>query len=178
MNDQKIAASTWKSRRLYKILTFSWLRKSILIEVIAIWFMILFIYTGIAKLMEFGVFKAQLEESPVLEKIAPVIVWGLPAVEFIISILLFIPKWRLKGFYATFLIMTAFSIYVLVMLLTSPELPCSCGGIIEALSWPGHLIFNGIMVALSIAAIRMQKQLNKSVFAWKEEVKKPIGSHA
>jgi hypothetical protein len=146
-----------------RIISFSWVKKSLLLEIISLWFVILFLYTGIAKLLDFSVFKAQLEESPVLEPVAPVIIWTLPAVEFILCILLFFEKFRLKGLYGTFLIMTMFTIYVLVMLLTSPELPCSCGGIIEALSWPGHLIFNALMVFISIAAIRMQKRINQSL---------------
>jgi len=154
---------SFQKRNLFiRVVSFSWVKRSLLIEIISLWFVILFLYTGIAKLLDFGVFKAQLEESPVLEPVAPVIAWTLPAVEFILCILLFFQTFRLKGLYGTFLIMTTFTIYVLVMLLTSPELPCSCGGIIEALSWPGHLIFNALMVFISIAGIRMQKRLNQS----------------
>jgi uncharacterized membrane protein YphA (DoxX/SURF4 family) len=152
-----------KGNTFKRIVSFSWVKKSVLVEVIALLFVILFLYTGIAKLMEFNVFQAQLEDSPVLEPVAPIVAWGLPIVEFIVCVLLFFPLWRLKGLYATFILMTIFMIYVLVMLLTSPELPCSCGGIIEALSWPGHLIFNTAMVLLSIAGIRMQKANNDTV---------------
>lgn len=141
-----------------RIISFSWIRKKVLVEIIALWFVILFLYTGIAKLVEFAVFKAQLEESPVLEPVAPVIAWALPTVEFIICILLFFPSFRLKGLWATLVIMATFTIYVLIMLLTSPELPCSCGGIIEELSWPGHLVFNGACVLLSLIALKMEKQ--------------------
>jgi uncharacterized membrane protein YphA (DoxX/SURF4 family) len=132
-----------------------------LVEIIALLFVILFLYTGITKLMEFDVFKAQLEESPVLEPVVPIIAWGLPTIEFIVSILLFFPRWRLKGLYAALGLMVIFTAYVIVLLTTSTELPCSCGGIIEELSWQGHLVFNSSLVLLSFAAIKMEKKNRK-----------------
>lgn len=151
--------SLQKQNLFIRIVSFSWVKRSVLIEIISLWFVILFLYTGIAKLLDFGVFKAQLEESPVLEPVAPVIAWSLPIVEFIVCLLLFFPRFRLKGMYASFLMMVSFTIYVAVLLLTSPELPCSCGGIIEELSWQGHLIFNSVMILLSLLGLRMQKKL-------------------
>jgi uncharacterized membrane protein YphA (DoxX/SURF4 family) len=134
-------------------------KKSVLVEIIALFFVILFLYTGVAKLMEFDVFQAQLAESPVLEPVAPLVAWGLPIVEFIVCILLFFPRWRLKGLYAALGLMVIFTGYVITLLTTSTELPCSCGGIIEELSWQGHLIFNGSLILLSFAAIKMQRRL-------------------
>jgi len=127
------------------------------VEIIALFFVCLFLYTGVAKLMEFDVFQAQLEDSPVLEPVAPIVAWGLPIVEFIVSVLLFVPKWRLKGLYAAFGLMMLFTGYVIALLTTSTELPCSCGGIIEQLSWQGHLICNSSLILISFAAIKMER---------------------
>lgn len=145
-----------------RIISFSWIKKSLLVEIIALFFVILFLYTGVAKLLDFAVFKAQLEESPVLEPVAPLVAWGLPLVEFIVCVLLFFPKWRLKGLYAAFGLMVIFTGYVITLLTTSTELPCSCGGIIEELSWQGHLVFNSSMILLSFAAIKMARQLKRT----------------
>jgi uncharacterized membrane protein YphA (DoxX/SURF4 family) len=152
-----------RSRRnlFIRIFSFSWVKKSTLVEIISLWFVILFLYTGVAKLMDFDVFKAQLEESPVLEPVAPIVTWGLPVIEFIVCILLFFPRWRLKGLYAAFGLMVIFTGYVIALLTTSTELPCSCGGIIEALSWQGHLIFNTSMILLSFASIRIERKAQK-----------------
>lgn len=149
------------NRNLFvRIITFSWIKKSTLVEIIAHLFIILFLYTGIAKLMEFDVFQEQLDESPVLSFAAPFIAWALPITEFIISLLLFFPRFRLKGLYASLIIMILFTAYVITILSIDKELPCSCGGIIEALSWTGHLIFNSSFVLLALLAIRMQRKLN------------------
>jgi hypothetical protein len=53
--------------------------------------------------------------------------------------------------------MVLFTGYVIALLTTSTELPCSCGGIIEQLSWQGHLVFNSTLILLSFAAIRMER---------------------
>jgi hypothetical protein len=112
--------------------------------------------------MEFDVFQEQLSESPVAAPVAPIIAWGIPILEFAISILLFFPRYRLKGLYLTFALMILFTFYVITLFILSPELPCSCGGVIEDLSWTGHLIFNSALILLSFAAIRMQRTLNRS----------------
>ncbi len=50
-----------------------------------------FCIRGVAKLMEFDVFEAQLEESPVPEPVASIVAWGLPITEFILCILWSLP---------------------------------------------------------------------------------------
>jgi len=162
MNKLIVSGRVPKHNLLFRFISFSWVKKSILVEIIALWFVILFLYTGIAKLMDFAVFKAQLEESPVLESVAPIIAWSLPFIEFVVCFLLFFPRYRLIGLYASLIMMVTFTAYVIILLITSPELPCSCGGIIEALSWQGHLIFNSVMVLLSVAGIRMQKAIKQN----------------
>jgi uncharacterized membrane protein YphA (DoxX/SURF4 family) len=163
-----------KRNNFKRIISFSWITKSLLVEIIAHLFIILFLYTGIAKLMEFDVFQEQLAESPVLEPMAPVVAWGLPITEFVISILLFFPRFRLKGLYASFVMMVLFTAYVITILSIDKELPCSCGGIVEALSWKGHLIFNSVLVLLSFAGIRMQKKLNRQNKVTEDRY---VGSH-
>jgi uncharacterized membrane protein YphA (DoxX/SURF4 family) len=147
-----------------RIVTFSWVKRSLLVEIIALLFVILFLYTGIAKLMEFDVFQEQIGESPVLEPVAPIIAWGLPIIEFTLCVLLFFPRWRLKGLYATFGLMVIFTGYVIALLTTSTELPCSCGGIIQSLSWKMHLALNFILLALAVYAITGSKKhkINKT----------------
>lgn len=150
-----------KQNFFFRILSFSWLTKGAIIEIISLLFVILFLYTGIAKLMDFFLFEEQLAESPILEPVAPIIAWGLPITEFIVSLLLFFPRYRLKGLYASFVLMVLFTAYVIVILSIDKELPCSCGGIMVELSWQGHLIFNGVSVGLALLAILLFKRLKR-----------------
>lgn len=134
------------------------MKRSMLIEGIAILFMVLFLYTGASKLMDYDVFTEQIGASPILEPVSTVVAWALPAVEFIVSIALFIPSWRLRGLYGALGLMIIFTGYVAALLLLSKNLPCSCGGILALLSWKGHLIFNSVMILLALSAIRLSKE--------------------
>lgn len=144
-----------QKRSLFSV---GWLSKSTLVETIVFLFVILFLYTGISKLMEYGVFKEQISESPILKPIAPFIAWALPLTEFLVSLLLIIPRWRLKGLYASLLLMTAFTIYVAAIMAFNDKLPCSCGGIISLLSWKQHLIFNSAFILLAYIGVRLERQ--------------------
>ena len=133
------------------------MKRSTIIEIIAIWFVILFLYTGISKLMEFSVFREQIGQSPVLKPFAAWIAWILPLSEFVVALLLFIPRTRSKGLNGSLALMILFTGYIVAILLLDDHVPCSCGGIIELLSWKGHLVFNGICIGLAGTAIYLQR---------------------
>lgn len=141
---------------------FAWMTKSTLVEIISVLFVILFLYTGISKLMEYSVFKEQMAESPVLKPFAPFMAWALPLTEFIVSLLLIIPRWRLKGLYTSLFLMVAFTLYIAAIMTFNKELPCSCGGIISLLSWEGHLIFNSVFIGLALAGVVLEKRIRRS----------------
>ena len=134
------------------------MKKTTIIESVAILYEILFLYTGISKLMEYSVFKVQIADSPVLPAFAKPIALSIPWLEFALVILLFIPRWRLIGLYGSLILMTLFTGYIIAILSSGDQLPCSCGGIIELMSWDQHLIFNGVFILLAIIASILQKQ--------------------
>jgi uncharacterized membrane protein YphA (DoxX/SURF4 family) len=142
---------------------FTWMTRSTIVEIISMLFVILFLYTGISKLMEYGVFKEQIADSPILQPIAPFIAWALPITEFLVTILLIIPRWRLKGLYASLMLMVAFTLYIGAIMTFNKELPCSCGGIISELSWNGHLIFNSVFILLAFAGVLLERQIRRSI---------------
>lgn len=142
---------------------FTWMSQRTIVEIISILFVILFLYTGISKLMEYAVFKEQMAESPILQPVASLIAWGLPLTEFLVSLLLIIPRWRLKGLYASLMLMIAFTLYIGAVMTFNKELPCSCGGIISQLSWNGHLVFNSVFILLAYAGVRLEKRIRQSI---------------
>jgi uncharacterized membrane protein YphA (DoxX/SURF4 family) len=144
-----------------RIISFSWLSKATIVETIAVLFIILFLYTGISKLMEHSVFKEQIAESPILKPVSYLIAWALPLLEFIVALMLIIPRWRLKGLYASLYLMIAFTIYIGTIMTFNKELPCSCGGIISLLSWNGHLLFNTIFILLAFIGVRLERQIRR-----------------
>jgi len=143
------------------------MKKKVFIEAISFISIILFLYTAINKLADYGSFKEQIALSPILEPFASIIGWLLPLIELLTATLLFVPKWRLPGLYLACCLMVVFSIYITVLFLTDDKLPCSCGGIIDLLSWKQHLILNiGLAILLAIG-IRFQKQrVQQSQFSY------------
>jgi uncharacterized membrane protein YphA (DoxX/SURF4 family) len=127
-------------------------------NVIVFLFMVLFLYAALNKIMEFHRFRADLGKSPFISQYAGILVWVVPIVEIITALILFIPKTRVIGMYLSFFIMLAFTLYISMMMVFSPSLPCSCGGIISHLSWIGHLIFNSVFTLFAILGTYVLKQ--------------------
>ncbi|OQP45867.1 hypothetical protein A4H97_32000 [Niastella yeongjuensis] len=138
-------------------------KRTTVIEIITVLNIILFLYTGIAKIMDYSVFKEQLAMSPILSWAATPVAVLLPVVEFAIVLMLVIPRWRLKGLYASFVIMALFTAYIIAMFIVAPEMPCSCGGIISELSWTGHVVLNSVFVLLNGLAIYLQRKEKKEL---------------
>lgn len=150
------------------------MKRITIVEIISVLFMILFLYTGISKLIEYPVFKEQVATSPLLAPVAPVIAGGLPFLEFLLVVLLIIPRWRLKGLYASTALMMAFTIYIITMMIFADHLPCSCGGILAELSWGQHIVFNSVFIALGVIGIVLQKKLrNQASDVWNTASKQP-----
>ena len=144
------------------------MKKSILADIITFFFILLFLYTGVAKLTEVHLFKEQLVSSPFLGSLAGFITWALPIGELLLAIALFIPATRLRALYGSFGLMTLFTIYVLIIFFVDNHLSCSCGGIIEELSPKQHMLFNSACVILSMVAIVIlrRRQVPTQGFKW------------
>jgi uncharacterized membrane protein YphA (DoxX/SURF4 family) len=138
------------------------MKKATICEIIVVLYIILFLYTGISKLLDYSIFKEQVATSPLLAPISKGIALSVPLIEFLVAILLILPKWRLKGLYSSLLLMIAFTIYIIGILLFNKELPCSCGGVLAELSWAQHIIFNIVFIALAIIGILIERQIRKS----------------
>jgi len=130
--------------------------RKLLIEVLSALLVFLFIYTSISKLLDYHTFRQQLGQSPFITLYAPVIVWALPLGEIIIAGLLLYPRTRLTGFYLSFFILSLFTFYLVAMLRLSYFIPCSCGGVLQHLSWNAHIVFNIAFIILSTIGVLLQ----------------------
>ena len=135
------------------------MKRTTIIETIVVLYTILFLYTAIAKLMDYSIFKEQLAASPILAPLSKIIAAGLPWTEIFVAVLLIVPRWRLKGFYASLFLMTAFTIYIAATLAFSKHIPCSCGVIIAQMSWKQHLVFNAVFICLTTTGIMLTKKI-------------------
>ncbi|MFW2135506.1 MauE/DoxX family redox-associated membrane protein [Chryseobacterium sp. TY4] len=127
--------------------------KKIFVNAVSYFFILLFIYASVSKLLAFENFQVQIAQSPLLSAYAGFVSYAVITVELLIVFLLFFHKYRLVGMYSSLGIMSAFTAYIYIIINYSESLPCSCGGILEKLGWNEHLIFNFICVLLAIIAI-------------------------
>lgn len=125
----------------------------VIVQIISYLYVLLFIYTAISKLLDFENFGIQLAQSPLLSAYAGLIAPSVIITELLIVLLLCFKATRLTGLYASFFLMIAFTVYIYLILNYSDFIPCSCGGIIEELSWTEHLIFNLVFAALALVGI-------------------------
>jgi uncharacterized membrane protein YphA (DoxX/SURF4 family) len=128
---------------------------SVTLEIFKAVFIFLFVYTGLSKLLDFQTFLNTLHRSPLVKYAAPVFAILLPLSELMISFLLLLPSTLKYGLYAFFSLLMLFTLYIAYMLVFSPSLPCTCGGLIRYMSWPQHLVFNLVFLVLAGIAIRL-----------------------
>ncbi|WBV56493.1 tellurium resistance protein TerC [Chryseobacterium daecheongense] len=127
------------------------------IQIIPYFFILLFMYASVSKLLEFERFQIQLAQSPLLSAYAGFVSYSVIIIEWIASILLIVPACRRTGLYLSLILMSAFTAYIFIILNYSDFVPCSCGGILEKLGWTEHLIFNIVCVVLAIIAILLME---------------------
>ena len=124
-----------------------------IIAIISYLFVFLFIYAAISKLLDYNDFSIKIGQSPLLSPFAGYVAIGVPVIELIIALGLLLPSWRITSLFAALCLMTAFTVYIFIILNFSSFVPCSCGGILEKLGWTEHLIFNLVFVVLAIVGL-------------------------
>lgn len=132
--------------------------KRIIVEIICLLYVLLFIYAAVSKLLDFQNFRVQLAQSPLLSAYAQSIAPLVLATELLIVLMLSYKRTRIFGLYSAFFLMTAFTMYIHLILNYSDFIPCSCGGILEKMGWTEHLIFNIFFIILGGIAIALSEE--------------------
>ena len=129
------------------------------IEIITSILLIVWIYTGISKLFEGFDFRYQISKQVFLKPFSTFLSYAVPILELAIAVALIFGKTRLWGLWASFILMTTFTLYVALVLSFSKSLPCTCGGIMAKLNWTQHLAINITLTVVALIGILLQKQL-------------------
>jgi hypothetical protein len=132
------------------------MKKIIFINIICYILIFLFIYAALSKLMDYERFQIQIGQSPLLTTIPIFVAWFIPAIEFLISGLLVFRKSRLAGLYSAFGLMTLFTAYIVAILNFGVFVPCSCGGILQKMTWNTHWKFNMGFVIISAVGVFLE----------------------
>lgn len=118
-------------------------------EIACFLIVVLFTYAAFSKISEYEDFQRQVGQSPLLTAFTGFVVWFIPSVEIIVSILLVMPRFRTVAFIMAFSLMVMFTTYIIAILNFTEYIPCSCGGVLSSMGWREHLIFNIVFVIIS-----------------------------
>lgn len=136
------------------------MKKEIILQGIATAIALLFCYAALSKLTDFARSRSEMLNQVFPEFIALILVWVIPIAElFIVALLLYKPL-RFTGFYASFILLSLFTIYI-AMTMTGifGSVPCSCGGILRHMGYGVHLIFNIFFILLALVGIFLKRIL-------------------
>lgn len=136
--------------------------KAFILDIISSLLVLLFVYAAFSKVSDMQKFEIELSKSPVLNSFVKITSLGIPTIELLISIMFFVERLRLAAFYCSFGLMMIFSCYIICILNFSSYIPCSCGGVLQNMTWSQHLIFNIGFIGLSAIAVLLYPYKNLS----------------
>ncbi|OJW58279.1 MAG: hypothetical protein BGO55_23560 [Sphingobacteriales bacterium 50-39] len=139
-------------------------QKNVVSNIISILFIILFTYTASSKLSNFKSYSHSMYNQPIDKTFIPYLIYGIPFFEIISVFFLLSTTKRIMGFYLSEILMLAFTGYIVLGLNKYfGHIPCTCGGVIQSLSWTQHLylnIFFDFIGIIGIITIRHKQPYN------------------
>jgi hypothetical protein len=138
------------------------MKNKVITEIIGSLLICLFIYAFVSKIIEYQLFANQLSKNPFLKHFAGTVALVVPLSEILVAGLLVFKRTQLNGLYGSLILLSIFSVYIILLYLSGKPLPCSCGGFVGLLSWPQHLLFNSIFILLSATGIILYKKKVKN----------------
>jgi len=128
-------------------------------------FVLLFVYTAVSKWSNFPVFRHAMKVQPFNPRYLDALLYGLPSIELLVAILLVINSTRKLGLGASLILMIVFTGYIILIKVDYfGKVPCSCGGIIQQLSWTQHLALNCLLIA--VAVFGLSAYYKKDITLW------------
>jgi hypothetical protein len=134
------------------------MKRSLAIDTTTSLLVLLFSYTAISKLISIDSFELVLSKSVLIGRGANLVARAVPLTEVAIVLLLIFPATKRIGLYASLILLTLFTLYLIYMLIYAPTLPCSCGGIIKSMSWPAHLVFNMGFIVITAVSLYLDRK--------------------
>jgi len=127
--------------------------RTTLVNTVSFLLVLLFVYAAASKLLDMEKFYVQTRQSALLSSHAQLVIYVIPLTELVIVVLLSMASTQRIGLFFSSVLLNLFSGYIYVLLAFSPNVPCSCGGILENMSWQQHLYFNLVFAGLALVAL-------------------------
>lgn len=139
-----------------------------LIRLIAVSLAVLFFYAAVGKLDKYSLFHLQLQKFPFSIPVIQQQPWLVPVTELLITGLLLLPKFRVKGLFSSLFLLSVYTVYLTCLLDKKYRLPCDCGEVLQTLSLRSHIIFNFVCVIVTGVGIVLCGKLMQSPAADKK----------
>jgi len=144
------------------------MKKDIYINVCCTLLIILFVYAAGSKLIDYEHSLREMHNQIFPTFAANILTWLVPTLEIGAILLLLLPSSKIIGLWISLALMSVFTVYIaIVMTGIFGRIPCSCGGILNNMPYSTHLIFNLLVILLTLSAlhihyrkIRPNKSLN------------------
>lgn len=136
-------------------------RQRVVLEGIIFLCVLLFAYTAFSKLIELPRFLGQIRSAPFIGPYSGTVIWAVPVAELMVAMLMTWPRTRLVGLYLFVGMMAAFTAYIIYIIRYASHIPCSCGGVLEAMGWGDHLVFNSLFILIGSGALLLVRQATK-----------------
>ncbi|WP_339881115.1 MauE/DoxX family redox-associated membrane protein [uncultured Algoriphagus sp.] len=112
---------------------------------------LLWIYTGLDKLLRWEDSRSAFLNQTLPEKLAELLAYAVPTAELLIALLLFFSVSRWWGYLSSIVLLTVFTTYVgLIWVGAFPRVPCNCAGIINSLGWAEHFFLNMGFIVIGV----------------------------
>lgn len=133
------------------------MKKETILQLISGIIAMLFFYAALSKLIDYDKSVGEMRNQIFPIHIANLLTWFIPAIEIILAFILLFQSTRKIALWASFFLLTAFTLYIaIVMTGIFGRVPCSCGGILKNMSYGTHLIFNLFFVSLAILGLAIE----------------------
>ncbi|WPU95648.1 hypothetical protein SNE25_08965 [Mucilaginibacter sabulilitoris] len=131
------------------------MKKELTYEIITGLLVLLFLYTGFSKILDFKDFEISMRFQHMPGWLTAPMTYLLPGSEILVAALMVIDRTRVTGLFAFLAMMTVFTLYVgAAWLHLFPKAPCACGGVIKSLGWGLHSVLNLAYVFLAWMCLR------------------------
>lgn len=148
------------------------MKSNLLLDVLIALFVLLFVYTASAKLMNFGDHVKAMHNQPLAGWLINILIYAIPIIEILVVALLLRETTKLVGLYIFTTSMIFFTGYVALVLSNHyARIPCSCVGLMKQLNWHAHLSINIVFTCMGLITIYMtRKRRPRDVI----QIKQPI----
>jgi len=134
----------------------------LLIKFVSAAFILLWIYTAGSKLTNFETYRLEMQHQVFSLAVSNILIYLLPVAELFTALLLLFQKTNRTGLTLSLLLISVFTVYIILIIAGYfPKIPCSCGGVIRAMGWMAHLVFN--LVFLMLAALSLSIKPKREV---------------